>query len=55
MTEIKEVNKEQLLQELRERVINKEISQKEVFNALGKIEMITEYEKPKLDEITAED
>lgn len=55
MTELKVFNKEQLLQELKERVINKEISQKEVLSALGKIEMITEYEKPKLDKITEED
>jgi hypothetical protein len=54
MTELKVLNKEQLLQELKERVINKEISQKEVLSALGKIEMITEYEKPNLDNLTAE-
>jgi len=58
MAELKEINKEQLLQELKERVINKEITQKEITNILGKpkkVEMISEYEKPTLDNLTTED
>ena len=58
MSQLKEINKEQLLQELKERVINKEISQKEITNMLGKpkkVEIISEYQKPTLDNLTAED
>jgi hypothetical protein len=58
MSQLREIDKEQLLQELKERVINKEISQKEIINALGKpkkVEIISEYQRPNLNNLTAED
>jgi hypothetical protein len=58
MPQLKEVNNEKFLQELKERVDKKKISEEEVFNVLEspkKVEIITEYKKVDLSNLTAED
>ena len=58
MPQLKEVNNEKFLQELKERVDEKKISEQEVFNILKspkKVAIITEYKKVDLSNLTAED
>jgi hypothetical protein len=58
MTELKKINNEKLLQELRHRVKEKKLSEKEILITLEnpkKPELITEYKKVDLSKLTKED
>ena len=58
MSQLKTVNNQQFLHELKERISRKEISKEQVFNALEKpneVEIITEYEAADLSKLTKAD
>ena len=58
MTELRQVNKQEFLKELKKRVTKKEISEQEVFKILEspkKTEIITKYKKTNLEKLSAGD
>lgn len=55
MTELRQINNQQFLQELKNRITNNQIAEEEVFATLTRKEFIADCEIASVDKLTTED